>query len=117
MMPIKMWVKAIVGTVNIMISQALPFSANARGLRSTARARASRFPEIELTWAASFLNRDSNSEVSRRIHEEFDNGEYYYMFPLTTNNFNPAPNPSPGTMKTFFGDGVAEMLWEQYFET
>jgi len=49
-------IEPIVGTVNIMISQVLPFSVDAHGLKSMAKERARKFLEIELIKAASSLS-------------------------------------------------------------
>jgi len=49
-------IEPIVGTVNIMISQVLPFSVDAHGLKSTVKVRARKFLEIELIKAASSLS-------------------------------------------------------------
>jgi len=49
-------IEPIAGTVNIMISQVLPFSVNAHGLKSMAKVRARKFLEIELIKAASSLS-------------------------------------------------------------
>jgi len=55
-------IEPIVGTVNIMISQVLPCSGDARGLKSTARARAGKSRGMSLIKAASFLNRKDDPE-------------------------------------------------------
>lgn len=90
-------IEPIVGTVNTMILLVVPFSADADGLKSMAKERARRSLEMSLIKAASSLNRESNLEVSRRIHDEFDNGEYYYTFHGTglhvppNKRFQPSP--------------------------
>lgn len=55
-------IEPIVGTVTIMISQVLPCSGDAHGLKSTARARARRSLKIELIKAANSLNREDDPE-------------------------------------------------------
>jgi len=58
-------IKAIVGTVNIMISPVLPFLVDAHGLKSTAKVRAKKFLKILSIKAASFTSLENQGRELR----------------------------------------------------
>jgi hypothetical protein len=82
----------IVGTVNIMTSQVLPFLVDAHGLKDTAKARARKFLKISLRKAASSLNRESNSRNGFIVKSSYLERSLFHRKDMKQKKLNQRPH-------------------------